>query len=50
MNKTTNEILEEILDRIDKEVWNILDDGGDDWFTSEKVSDIKDIISEYLTE
>lgn len=50
MDKTTNEVLEEILDRIDKEVWNTLDDGGDDWFTSEKVSDIRDIILEYITE
>ena len=48
MNKETREVLEEILERIDKEVWETLDDGGDDWFAADKVSQIKEIIESYL--
>lgn len=48
MNEETREVLEEILERIDKEVWETLDDGGDDWFTADKVSQIKEIIESYL--
>lgn len=44
MNEETREVLEEILERIDKEVWETLDDGGNDWFTADKVSQIKEII------
>ena len=48
MNEETREVLEEILERIDKEVWETLDDGGDDWFTADKVSQIKEIIESYM--
>lgn len=48
MNEETREVLEEILDRIDNEVWNTLDDGGNDWFTADKVSQIKEIIESYI--
>ena len=48
MDKTTQEVLEEILERIDEEIFDKLDDGGDDWFTAEKISQIKDIIESYL--
>lgn len=48
MSEETKEVLEEILERIDKEVWETLDDGGNDWFTADKVSQIKDIIENYM--
>lgn len=48
MSEETKEILEDILDRIDNEVWNTLDDGGNDWFTADKVSQIKEIIESYI--
>lgn len=48
MSEETREVLEEILERIDKEVWETLDDGGDDWFTADKVSQIKEIIESYM--
>ena len=48
LNMDTQEILKEILERIDNEVWNTLNDGGDDWFTAGKISQVKDIIEEYL--
>lgn len=48
MSEEAKEVLEEILERIDKEVWESLDDGGDDWFTADKVSQIKEIIESYM--
>lgn len=48
MSEETKEVLEEVLKRIDKEVWELLDDGGDDWFTADKVSQIKEIIESYI--
>lgn len=48
MSEETREVLEDILERIDKEVWETLDDGGDDWFAADKVSQIKEIIESYL--
>lgn len=48
MNEETREVLEEILGRIEKEVWETLDDGGNDWFTADKVSQIKEIIESYI--
>ena len=48
MGEEAREVLEEILERIDKEVWETLDDGGDDWFAADKVSQIKEIIESYL--
>lgn len=47
-SEETKEVLENILERIDKEVWENLDDGGDDWFTADKVSQIKEIIESYI--
>ena len=47
-SEETKEVLENILERIDKEVWETLDDGGDDWFTADKVSQIKEIIESYI--
>jgi len=44
----TKEILEEILERIDEEVWEKLDDGGDDWYVADKIYKVKNIIQEYL--
>ena len=48
MQKKTRDVLEEILERIDEEVWDKLSDGGDDWFAAEQVEKIKDIIKEYI--
>ena len=48
MSEETKEVLEEILERIDKEVWEALDDGGNDWFAADKVSQIKEIIESYM--
>lgn len=48
VSEETKEVLENILGRIDKEVWETLDDGGDDWFTADKVSQIKEIIESYI--
>lgn len=50
MDKTTQEILEEILERINEEVFDKLNDGGDDWFAADKISEVKDIIKEYIEE
>lgn len=44
----TKEILEKILSRIESEVFETLSDCGDDWFTADKVSQIMDIVSEYI--
>lgn len=48
ISEETKEVLEDILKRIDNEVWETLDDGGDDWFTADKVSQIKEIIESYM--
>lgn len=48
ISKETRETLEDILEKIDCDVWSTLDDDGDDWFTAEKISQIKDIIESYL--
>ena len=48
MIETTQEILKEILERIDNEVFDTLSDCGDDWFTADKISEVKDIIKEYM--
>ena len=48
VSEETKEVLENILERIDKEVWETLDEGGDDWFTADKVSQIKEIIESYM--
>lgn len=43
-----NEILNEILERIEKEVWDTLADNGNDWFTSMKVYEAMEIVKEYI--
>ena len=43
-----NEILKEIVKRIETEVWDTLSDSGDDWFASAKVYDAMEIIKEYI--
>lgn len=48
ISEETKEVLENIIERIDKEVWETLNDGGDDWFTADKVSQIKEIIESYM--
>ena len=45
---TTQEILQEILERIDEEVFDTLSELGDDWFTASKISKVKEIIEEYM--
>ena len=45
-----NEILKEIVRRIETEIWNTLSDGGDDWFASAKVYDAMEIIKEYISD
>ena len=42
------EKLQEIAERIENEILNTLSDGGDDWFTAEKIKDVLDIINEYI--
>ena len=32
------------------EIFNKLDDGGDDWFAEDKISEVKDIIKDYIEE
>lgn len=44
------ELLREIVERIDSEVLDSLSDGGDDWFASEKVNEARNIILEYIVE
>ena len=41
-------ILKEIIERIENEVLDTLSDNGDDWFAASKVNDVLDIISEYI--
>lgn len=41
-------ILKEIIERIENEVLDTLSDSGDDWFAASKVNDVLDIINEYV--
>lgn len=43
-----SETLQEIVKRIETEVWDTLSDCGDDWFASAKVYDAMEIIKEYI--
>lgn len=43
-----NDVLKEILERIEHEVFNSLSDCGDDWFTADKISETMDIVREYI--
>ena len=45
-----NDILKEIIQRIESEILEKLSDCGDDWFTSDKVNEAVDIIKEYIKE
>lgn len=44
------DVLKEILDRIDSEVLDTLSDGVVDWFTAQKIDDVKNIILEYVSD
>lgn len=44
------EVLDEIRAEIEEQVLESLSDGGDDWFTAEKVNECLDIIDKYRTE
>lgn len=48
VSEETKEVLENILERIDKEVFDTLSESGDDWFTADKISKVKEIIEEYM--
>lgn len=42
------EKLQEIVERIEKEVLDTLSDGGDDWFAASKINDVLNIINKYI--
>ena len=44
------EVLDEIRAEIEEQVLESLSDGGDDWFTAEKVNECLDIIDKYKAE
>lgn len=44
------EVLDEIRSEIEEQVLESLSDGGDDWFTAEKVNECLDIIDKYKAE
>lgn len=44
------EVLDEIRTEIEEQVLESLSDGGDDWFTAEKVNECLDIIDKYRAE
>ena len=44
------EVLDEIRTEIEEQVLESLSDGGDDWFTAEKVNECLDIIDKYKAE
>lgn len=44
------ELLNKIRAEIEEQVLESLSDGGDDWFTAEKVNECLDIIDKYKTE
>ena len=46
----TNEVLDEIRAEIEEQVLESLSDGGDDWYTAEKVNDCLEIIDKYRVE
>lgn len=43
-------VLDEIRAEIEEQVLESLSDGGDDWFTAEKVNECLEIIDKYKTE
>ncbi len=51
---TEQDIVKPVLDKIraeiEEQVLESLSDGGDDWFTAEKVNECLDIIDKYRTE
>ena len=44
------EVLDEIRTEIEEQVFESLSDGGDDWFTAEKVNECLEIIDKYKAE
>ncbi len=44
------EVLDEIRAEIEEQVLESLSDGGDDWFTAEKVNECLEIIDKYMAE
>lgn len=44
------EVLDEIRSEIEEQVLESLSDGGDDWFTAEKVNECLEIIDKYMVE
>ena len=44
------DVLDKIRAEIDEQVLESLSDGGDDWFTAEKVNECLDIIDKYRKE
>lgn len=44
------EVLDKIREEIEEQVLESLSDGGDDWFTAEKVNECLDIIDKYRAE
>ena len=45
-----DDILQEIIQRIESEILDKLSDCGEDWFTADKVNEAVDIIKEYIKE
>ena len=46
----TNDVLDKIRAEIEEQVLESLSDGGDDWFTAEKVNECLEIIDKYKAE
>ena len=50
LGRRDNRILQEIRQEIEDNVLETLSDGGDDWFTADKVNDCIDIIDKYIND
>ena len=50
VNHEVNDVLDKIRAEIEEQVLESLSDGGDDWFTAEKVNDCLEIIDKYKAE
>lgn len=48
--KGRNDVLDKIRAEIEEQVLESLSDGGDDWFTADKVNECLEIIDKYKTE
>lgn len=49
-NDVLNDVLDKIRAEIEEQVLESLSDGGDDWFTAEKVNECLEIIDKYKAE